>query len=459
MDVTGSLPLHLGPFAPDDLRVQRSGLRWLVRDGQRVRPGDLLGYCQLGLLPPKGGINGAPLGMERLDFGVALSAPLAGRVRLRHGMARGGMLDRLRSTAAWDADEVVAALEPEAPTAAEGAQPGLLFATGLRVHPQVGVRSGMVAGWHARRRVWWDDAPDGTPPATLACLASCDIAGALAGEEHDFRELHAQVSGPAHLVLLPELMAVAAGTMALEALRRTPAELEAISGDLRRAFADGPAPAPEDWLFAGSLLTALGRNPVALDVPLVTRTGLMQVARPDALVFSLVGDARTVLRHRRLGYAVVFHGYRLQPGRIGPATHAWLKAAFVRETRSLAQQSAELAALVEALRERIPGPIIVANQATTTARDQVHSYAAFDTPLADQVASVRNRDWALLLTDLARDARLTVLDVDAIVGEMGAAAHLPDGTHPSGALQVALRQETARLLSAAGLRGFARRSR
>jgi hypothetical protein len=459
MDVTAALPLRLGPLAPGDLRVLRSGLRWRVRDGQAVRPGDLLGYCQIGLAPPKGGLPASPLGVERLDFGVALSAPCAGRVRLRRGTSRGGMLDRLRATAAWDAEEVVASLEPDPPAATGAAQPGLLFTAGLRMHPPFGIRSGMLTGWHARRRVWWDDAPDGTPPVTLACLASCDIAGALAGEDEDFRELHAQVTGPAHLVLLPELLTVAAGTMALEALRRTPAELEAISDDLRRAFADGPAPTPEDWLFAGTLLAALGRNPVALDVPLVTRTGLMRVARPDALVFSLVGDARGVLRHRRLGYAVVLHGYRLQPGMAGPATRAWLEGAFVRETRSLAQQGADLAELVAALRDQIAGPIIVANQATTTARDQVHAYAAFDAPLADQVASVRNRDWALLLTDLARDADLMVLDVDAIVAEMGAAAHLPDGTHPSGPLQVALRQETARLLRSAGLRGFARRSR
>lgn len=459
MDLTGPLPLRLGPLAPENLRVQRSGLRWLVRDGQSVRSGDLLGYCQIGLLPPKGGILASPVGMERLDFGVALSAPLAGRVRLRRGMSRGGMLDRLRATATWDAEEVVATLEPHAPAAAEAAQPGLLFTTGLRVHPPIGVRSGMLTGWHARRRVWWDDAPDGTPPVTLACLASCDIAGALAGEDADFRELHAQIAGPAHLVLLPELMTVAAGTMALEALRRTPAELEAISDDLRRAFTDGPTPTAEDWLFVGTLLAALGRNPVALDVPVVTRTGLAQVARPDAMVFSLVGDARTVLRHRRLGYSVALHAYRLQPGMAGLATRAWLETAFVRETRSLAQQGAELAELVMALRDHIPGPIIVANQATTTARDQVHAYAPFDAPLADQVASVRNRDWTLLLTDLARETGLMVLDVDAIVAEMGAAAHLPDGTHPSGALQVALRQETARLLSSAGLRGFARRSR
>ncbi|NKC34604.1 hypothetical protein [Falsiroseomonas selenitidurans] len=455
--MSATLPLRLGTVAPEGLRAQRSGLRWLVRDGQRVRPGDVLGYCQLGVLPPKGGITASPMAMERLDFGVAFSAPFAGRVRPRAGTSRGGMLDRLRAAASWDPEEVVAEIEPEAEVPPGARVLGLLFTTGLRVNPQLAMRSGLLSGWYARRRAWWGDAGGEAPP-TLACLGSCDIADAIAGEEGDFREFHAGIAGPAHLVLLPEIMPVTAGVSALEAMRRTPAELQAISEGMRRAFADGPPPGAEDWLFAGSLLAALGRNPVALDAPLLTQAGITRVARPDAILFSLIGDARTVLRHRTQGWSLALHGYRLQPDLIGPATRAWLDAAFVRETRSFAQQAAEMAELVAALRAAIPGPVVVANQATTTGRDQLHAYAAFDAPLSEQVAAVRNRDWTLLLTELARSHGMLVLDVDAILAEMGMAAHMPDGTHPSGALQAALRQETARLLREAGLPGFAPRA-
>ena len=163
-----------------------------------------------------------------------------------------------------------------------------------------------------------------------------------------------------------------------------------------------------------------------------------------------MAELRDVAQHRRLGYTVCCHDFRLR--QVGPATAHWLRSNFTRVRRSTHDTRADYRALIEQLRAMTGARLLVFNTNATPAHEQIHNYAGFAQPLSETVGSIRSKELNLMLHDLAGD--LDIIDVDAFAGEVGLRDHMPDGTHQSGYLQSVLRAEVLRILQDRGVTGF-----
>ena len=88
--------------------VSRSGIRWLRRNGQMCRPGDLIGICNVALRGPDGGSGENPhfLG-EQDDVRVVLVSRIAGRLRHAQRVSLGGWIDEQSYYFRWQADQVI----------------------------------------------------------------------------------------------------------------------------------------------------------------------------------------------------------------------------------------------------------------------------------------------------------------------------------------------------------------
>ena len=239
----------------------------------------------------------------------------------------------------------------------------------------------------------------------------------------------------------------------LEQLNRTSAQVEAIATDFIRLFqANANVPPPADWIFASCLLAALQKSPLTEEYDLLTRTGLHRAESVDAVILSLNAEAPVILRHRRLGYAISLHGFRIQD--TSEMMRTWLTANFEPVKRTLDDVRKDLLALVDAVRARLEVKLLVLNALSTLGYEDILTYASFDRPMGDVIASVRNKELNLLLHDIARERDVAIVDVDAIAADLGAAVNLPDGIHGSGRLQAEVRGEIVRILRGCGIPGF-----
>jgi hypothetical protein len=167
------------------------------------------------------------------------------------------------------------------------------------------------------------------------------------------------------------------------------------------------------------------------------------------------GAEMGVMRHRKLGYAVSMHGFRVQ--RAGPNIGAWLQSAFELQPRRIDDVVRDYRALLARMRaaQGLPRHILIVNAMSSTGEDDIQNYQAFDEPMGDVLLGVRARDMNLMLHDLARENDdVSIVDLDAIAADLGGQSNLPDGIHSSGALQAELRSEVLRILAARGVPGF-----
>lgn len=446
--------LRLGALAPPGWRIRRSGFTWMCADGQPVRAGQPLACCNVGVTGESGSARGAlPFSEERTDLHAILVSPVAGRLSIAPGTSRGGLLDALETLHPWDPDAVVGRIEvPHARAPASDAVPGLVFAAGRRFAAHAEVRASLLGGWYDRARAWRGDDLGAT--GTLVALGSCELTAALRGEQPAFLEFMSALPGSAQLVVWPDDLLVPCARVVREQLERGSAQNHAIAEDLASTFPlASAATTPQDWLFAATLVASLARSPLSERLPVLVRSALREVERADAVVTSLAAEPRFVYRHRRLGYTVAVHDYRVSAA--GASVRAWLRGSFERVERDALAIAADLRALHERLRERGPARLLVLNTTSTSASEDVADYAQFDAPMGRTVESVRRKEANLALHDLARDDDFAIVDVDALAAEHGAGPHVPDGVHLSGPLQRAVRDEIRRLLAARGVPGFA----
>jgi hypothetical protein len=416
----------------------------------------VIAYCNLGVRPTsraRGELS--PFAEEMRDLQMALVTPVAGRLRRAADSSRGGFLDLLDHFMLWSADFEIGHIEPE-PGQAIGAGDGqlrLLMMGGRRASDLAEVRSGLLTGWHDRSRGCRVDG-DG-PIGTLLSLGVCEMAGVFKGERNAFLELLDAVKGPAQVVFVPDNPMVHNALVVAEQIRRTPADREAIARDLAETLAAGSmTPTPADWMFAGATLNALNRSPASERYTILTRSGLRAAGPPDAIVFSLNAEAENVLRHRRLGYALQFHGFRLADA--GLAFVAWLRANFISVRRSPDEIRADFRALIDLVRADAPATqFLICNVMSTSGADDIQNYAPFDAPLDQTISTVHAKAMNLMLHDLARERDIAIIDADAIAAELGGQRSLPDGVHQNGEMQAELRAEILRILRARGVPGFA----
>ena len=437
--------------------LRRSGVRWLCEDGHLCRSGEVVAFCNISVSPSGRAANAAdPFVEEGRDLQVAFAPRIGGRIRKATDSTRGGFIDQLPLYLSWAPDFVIGDIEPASETGDRSREEELrlLFLAGRRATELAEVRSGLLTGWHDRSRAWWGDQDGGF--GTVLSLGNCEQIGVIRGERQAFLELLEAASGAAHVAFASDDAMLPSSAVVLEQLQRTPAQFEAIKEDFARSISSGPAtPAPSDWIFAGLLLSALGRSPLSERYEILTRTRLERIGAVDAVILSLGSEVRTFLRHRRLGYSVYLHGFRLAEA--GPAMQAWLRRDFEVAKRTPDQILQDYRNLIDAVRARHGTRFLILNVLSTLIDENIHSYAPFDAPMRDTLASVRAKELNLLLHDLARERDISIVDVDAIAAELGSRAHVPDGVHQSGTLQAEVRGEILRILRAREVPGFGAR--
>jgi hypothetical protein len=435
--------------------VRRSGFRWLVRDGQLCRQGEAIAFCHVGLvrMEPSPGIP-RPFAEEFRTVQMAIIAPVSGQLSHAQRSSRGGFFDQLDNYIRWNPDEVIGEIQP-AEAGGDG-RPGrevqLLMMAARRVAPLVESRAGLLAGWSERTRAARIDGPGAI--GTLLALGVCELEGVIRGDQHGFVELLGAVEGPAHVVYVSDNPLVHSTPVIADQLQRTDAEREAIATAMVTAMASaGTVPNAADWVFCGAILNALHRSPASETYTVLAREGLREAGPPDAIVLSAHSEGRVIHRHRKLGFHVQSHDFRLNDA--GPAYRLWLERDFEPVRRTIETIRGDYDRLIGLIRAQAPNTrILICNMMSTAGLEDVQSYAAFDEPLAETLTSVRANEMNLMLCDLARDHDIAVVDADAIAADLGGGDNLRDGVHQSGAMQTETRAEILRILRAHRVPGF-----
>jgi hypothetical protein len=452
------IPLCLGPLVAPGFTVHRSGVRWLCDDEHLCRPGEIVAFCNIGLVAANRAAAASPFERESRDFQVAFATRAGGYLRKAERSSRGGFLDLLFTYRPWNPEFTIGHLRcPPGERAPEAQSDGgleLLFLAGRRGTEFAEDRSGLLTGWHDRSRAWWGAGE--AAYGTLLSLGICEQLGVIRGERFAFFELFQATGGPAHTVFVADDVLVPCAPILVEQLGRDGDDARAMASDLCRSIADGSTLAPGDLVFVASLLSALQRSPLSDRYPLLTRNGVREAARADAVLLSLNAESPSVFRHRHLGYTMCCHHFRMIE--LSAAARGWIDANFERVPRTLDDVRRDYDALIEAVRERSPAQLLVLNAVSTEGYEDIPSYAAFDAPLGESLASVRTRELNLLLHDVARDRNVAIVDVDRIAAELGTSAHVQQGVHYSGRMQDEVRGEILRILRARGVPGFAPRA-
>lgn len=449
------IPLRLGQLSLPGYTLRRSGVRWLCEDGHLCRPGEVIAFCNISLAPQGRAANAVdPFGAEARDVQIALAPRIGGRIRRAAESSRGGFLDQLPLYLIWEPDFIIGHVEPTGVSRTDDGSPEevrLLFLAGRRVTELAEDRTGLLSGWHDRSRAWWGDR-DGRF-GTVLSLGNCEQIGIVRGERQAFLELLEAASGPAHAAFISDDAMLPSNAVVREQFQRTPMQVEAMKEDFARSFASGSTiPTPAEWIFGGLLLSALGRSPLSERYEILTRAGLQRTGPADAVILSLGSEFVTLLRHRRLGYSVALHAFRLAEA--GPAVRAWIRRDFEPVKRTPDDIRRDYRNLFDAVRATQGTQFLIINVLSTLIDENIPSYAPFDPPLRDTLASVRAKELNLMLHDLAHERDVAIVDLDAIAAELGSRLHVPDSVHHSGILQIELRGEILRILRARGVPGF-----
>jgi hypothetical protein len=437
--------LRLGPLEAAGCAIRRSGVHWLCADGHECRPGEVVAYCNLAVDPVGLRRMGSPPLADEHVLQVAFAPRVGGRLRIDPDACVGGYLNVL-PLRVWDAADVIASLETADIAEQETGDVDLLLPlmlAGRRMGWAVDVDAGLLPGWHSRARAWWGDVAERMP--TLLSLGICDATSVVRGDRSGFLELFEAATSPAHVVTASEHPMAACAPIILDQLRRTSAERAAIRAEIGRALgADSDGPTAEDCLFLGALLTQLEQSPCRDRLEILGRSGLSQRPAPEVILLSLSAEPRSLMRHRRLGFHLHILGHNLRAA--GPRTRAWLRAAFEPVVRTPDDIRRDYSRLMNMLRAETGARVMVVNLMSTSGREDIFSYGAFDAPLGESLTHISAKEMNLMLEDLCEDHGATVIDVDAVAAEIGGGLHLPDGIHQSGLMQSRLRVQILREL-------------
>ena len=271
----------------------------------------------------------------------------------------------------------------------------------------------------------------------------------LQGDDGAFLPMFEEATGPLHIVYVQDEPQVPCSRTLLEGIDRTSAELCAIREDLAHGLLGGldPPKAP-DWLFAGALLNALERGWIGDDYSVLTRNALLRTPPAAEVLLSLTAEMPHMLRHRRLGYTLNCHPFRLAAA--SKAIRRWISTAFEIVNRTVTDVQHDLIAL----RARLAGQatLTVVNVVATSNFEEIGNYALLDAETFAALGPRRAAALNLMLHDLAREHGIAIVDADARAAALGVATHLPDGVHASRDLDMAVRGE---LIGAMARRGFA----
>lgn len=454
--MTSTVPLQLSAVGNAG-GLGRSGIRWLRGDGEPCRAGDVVGVCNVGV---RGAAGEAAFQGERDDLRIALVLARSGILRHGQRISRGGWMDQMHQQFRWQPRQVVGQLEIDSEGESDGGEAqtdsALRFygLAGRRVNDLAEDRSGLLSGWHDRKRAW--HLAEAAPAGSVVGLGICELGPVLKGPGGAFLEMLGSAPGTVHVADVSDAPLVHSARVLIEQMERTDDDRAALAQDFAGMMAACLAgDAATDCIFAGTLVKALCRAPASEGAEVLTHAGIAGIGPAQALVLSINGEGPVRYRHRTLGYTLNCYDYRFR--QLGKAAMGWIKASFVPEPHTVDDARRDLLKLAQRVRRDDPGRrILVLNSVSTLLRDDTLSYDIHDAPLAQTLRGVRAREMNAMLHDVAGDSGIAVVDSDALAAEFGVGRSVPDGIHQGAELQAALRDEILRVLAAEGVSGFGR---
>ncbi len=447
------VPLCLGPLAARGYELWHTGIRWLCDDGHLCRPGELIASCFLRLQPAATDfVSQEGLELRNARLQVYLAPRVAGRLVQARGYTRGGYLDLNLCPYRWSETTCLGTLECQEKDVAECRE----LAHPLRHLMYAGRHSDVhLPGQFPSGRAWWSDTDE--PFGTVLSLGICEQRGLLRGDGWPFAEFFACVPGPTHAAYVPDNVVVPSVSVLSSQLDRTPAERDAIVADLARTFAplaaskNSQSDVIPDWLRVGWIVEAVCRSPLLERNEVLSANGIQTLGPADAAILSLNSESCTHFRHKRLGYVLSFHDYQLVA--MGPLLRHWLQQEFAVFRKTLEEVHQDFLKLIDRLGALTQTHLLILNSVASSTSEDCFCYAPFDKPLGNTLANVRAMERNLMLFDLARQRDISIVDFDSLTAELGS-THLPDGVHPNGPLQDALREQIVTILRERGLPGF-----
>ncbi len=209
----------------------------------------------------------------------------------------------------------------------------------------------------------------------------------------------------------------------------------------------------ETWNRSDALLAASGAAPAELlerNLPMGAFPPASQFSRAlfetdaDVFALSIQPDIFTRLaRHRRDGFVFTPHNL----GAWSPEQRAWLReACTVEDFLSVDASMANLARIVERIRERSQAPILIYNVSSVTPGEHVHSHQGLD-----ELFSTRIRCFDLGLIELSRTTGISIIDVDTLLARAGADRLKIDTNHLNAEGSRLVAEEVVRVLEDLGL--------
>jgi len=364
------------------------------------------------------------------DVCLNLVATSTDRVVFDPAVSIGGWFDVLPQRP-WVEDLPIGELHGDATAA-----PRVVYTAGRRgfAAAEIDLAVSTLRGWHDRVRVFWDGPGEAID---LVVLGTCDARGAMLGERWPGADLLDELTGPFHMRTYPDHIVVTPCVVLLESLRRTDAERAAILEDLAKFFApssQSPHEVTKAWAYVAAIADRL-TAPSPLDEQAeIIRGGRVQAAgTPDVVVLSVHSQAATLLRHKRLGYALGLYQFRVfEHGRAIPD---WLRREFDPAPATVDQIIAALVELVALMTERGIHVVVVGSGRFN---EEIRSFAGLSGEKSGN--GVRFRELDLAVRDALAGKDATFIDVEAISAEVGS-RHTLFGAHHGGPVMQEIRAQ------------------
>jgi hypothetical protein len=462
------IDLRMPDLRATPFQLLRSSLTMLKGPGATVSAREPIATCYLRLYQVGEGDAGTPFAEEQCDLQLVLAPSAPGRIAPRGALSHGGFQDLVPSNR-WDEREIVTTID--APGDVELVS---LVLAGRRGFELGEARGGLLPGWHDRARAFWEG-PGSGPCGTVLSYGTCEQTSAFRGEDAAFLSWFARAPGPAQVIAVADECTVHSTAVALQHLRRTPAEAREITqtieawiaermgasgerdypgflGEASRGTLAGRWPPAQDVLFAVHLLAeTVSTSPILQRTQLLTRRGLAEQRPPDAIAMSLASELAPHFRHRRTGWIVAIHGFRFGQY-LGPAVADWLRRDFEPLPRTAADIERDLLALADEVTARTGACLLVQNLIASSMGERVPNYAWLGDAFPTSV-SVRGNEANLMLSGATRHPAISAIDSDAMAARLGV-RHCPDLLHAGRELVEAQRDELQRVLRERAVPGF-----
>lgn len=427
------IPILLPALDGGTTRVRRSSFVLLKDDGAHCRRGEAIAFCSL-FPAPRDRTAGGPAFDQHdvIDLHAVMLAPAAGTVRWSDRAARGGWLDLLVFAHPLDCREEAVLGAIEGASAGDGAESlapaeSVLVVSGRRLSAFADHRGTLLPGWYSHIRSWRL-----TGQLDVVSIAgTCILRTVVLGRERIAREVHFASKVASHFTYYSDLPFVPAISSLLDEQLWNEERRETIRDELRAWYhGNVAADASRSNVVISLLLDRLSaESPIASPGIVWQLDGLAQLRPPRTVVLTADSEDAAIYRHRLLGFKLALPTFA--GPHFGTDFIRILDERFVREPpQPLSTLGFQYRALAKLLRQQGTQLIVVNSVQLRSPSEQPAGLDGGRPELVEQ----RNG----LLRELAEERVLQLVDVAAIVSELGL-SQIPDGVHGGGRFETAVR--------------------